>query len=134
MNAPIQTPRAERARLQELARRKELARIAACYRVASARLSHPIRPDAYTVDALIDGGLTFDQAESLLVAASNVVPERPFLSLTGRARGSETKVYIWGPDAVELLADAQWEVTTRKREDAKVEEQRRAEEKRGGAR
>jgi len=72
--------------------------------VLAARLAR----DAYSVEALIDAGLSHDQAVRLVVDGPRVTPKRPRLSLTGRTRGPLTTTYIWGPDAAVLIGDARW--------------------------
>jgi hypothetical protein len=65
-----------------------------------------LKADAYTLQAIIDAGVPPDVAMTLLVSGPNAVPERALLSVHGRQRTqAPVSAYIWGPDAMVLLAD-----------------------------
>ena len=65
-----------------------------------------LRPTAYTLDAIIDAGIDPDVAWTLMADGPSAVPERPLLRVAGRRRELEpTTRYVWGPDAMTLLAE-----------------------------
>lgn len=64
--------------------------------------------DAYTPEALMDAGVDPMVVRTLLADGPNAVPERPRLAVNGRKRAKEaTSKYVWGPDAMTLLAEQQ---------------------------
>jgi hypothetical protein len=63
----------------------------------------PFGKDAYTLEAVIEAGLTPEQARLCLADGPRAVPERARVSMTGRKRTEPTTRYVWGPDANWLL-------------------------------
>jgi hypothetical protein len=76
--------------------------------MTALQIAQRLQRAAYSPDALIDAGLSSDQARRLLADGPRAVPERPRVRLTGRRRGPPTSTYIWGPDAALLLRDDAW--------------------------
>ena len=65
-----------------------------------------LRDAAYTLDALIDVGVPTNVARTLLADGPRAVPERAYISVSGRRRTKEPeRFYVWGPDAMTLLGD-----------------------------
>lgn len=65
----------------------------------------PFKADAYTLEAVVEAGVPARIARKLLADGPANVPERPRTSLVRRGRASETRAYVWGPDAVALLLE-----------------------------
>lgn len=63
------------------------------------------RTDAYSIGAVVEGGVPYAVARRLVADGPRAVPERPRLSIHGRKRGEPTREYVWGPDANTLLAE-----------------------------
>ena len=61
--------------------------------------------DAYTLDAVVDAGVSPSIARTLLADGPNAKPERPRISTTKRGRAPLTTTYVWGPDANTLLGE-----------------------------
>lgn len=62
---------------------------------------------AYTLGALTDAGMPADVARTMLADGRNAVPERALLSTepgTRKRTPQPTRDYVWGPDAMTLLA------------------------------
>lgn len=65
-----------------------------------------LRNDAYTPEALMDAGIPPAVVKTLIADGPRAVPERPLLAVGGRKRDKlATTRYVWGPDAMVLLAE-----------------------------
>lgn len=61
------------------------------------------RKDAYTLDAIVEGGVDPKDARKFLVDSRRAEPERARVSISGRKRTEPTLDYAWGPDVNFLL-------------------------------
>lgn len=61
--------------------------------------------DAYTVEAVAEAwGLSISVVRTVIADGPRAVPMRPRISVTRKGRGELTTCYVWGPDAMVLLA------------------------------